>query len=151
MLPGLNTDVAADGCAYHVQTEDLGEKNPMILTLVYKGGAVVLRERLEYGEIFGGKLSAPQIKTLMEAQHRRVMRRVAAGDLAIEPDARLREASVAPPPRPLSGPPPSSAPDLVDDLIEAYLRTRRQTTPRQETDPHPRRGTLEAEAIPGGG
>lgn len=130
MLPGLNTDVGVDKAAYHVQTEDLGEKNPIILTLVYKGGAVVLRERLEYGEIFGGKLSAPQIKTLMEAQHRRVMRRVAAGDAAFESDAHLREASVPPSPRPLSGPPASPAPDLVDDLIEEYLRAHRQATPR---------------------
>ena len=130
MLPGLNTDVGFAGCGYHVQTEDLGEKNPMILTLVYKGGAVVFRERLEYGDIFGGKLSVPQIKTLMEAQHRRVMRRVAAGNAATESDTPPREPSAAPSLRPPSSPPASSAPDLVDDLIEEYLRTRRQATSR---------------------
>ena len=128
MLPGLNTDVSHEGVGYHVQTEDLGEKNPIILTLVYKSGAVVLREQLEYGDIFGGRLSAPQIKTLMEAQHRRVMRHVAVGD--IESDAPSGAAPAASPPRSLSAPPASPAPDVVDDLIEEYLRARRKTKAR---------------------
>lgn len=125
MLPGLNTDVSHRGVGYHVQTEDLGEKNPIILTLVYKSGAVVLREQLEYGDIFGGRLSVSQAKTLMEAQHRRVMRRVAAAD--IESDALSQSASATPPPHDLSAPSASPAPDVVDNLIEEYLRARRRT------------------------
>ena len=128
MLPGLNTDVSHEGFGYHVQTEDLGEKNPIVLTLVYKSGAVVLREQLEYGDIFGGRLSVSQVKTLMEAQHRRVMRRVAAGD--IESEAVSPAASGGPPPGDLSASPASPAPDVVNDLIEEYLRARRRTKAR---------------------
>lgn len=125
MLPGLNTDVRHEGSGYHVQTEDLGEKHPIILTLVYRCGAVVLREQFEYGDLFGGRLSAAQIRTLMEAQHRRIMRLVAAGDIASGAPAGTKPASS--PWLGLPEPPPALASKAVDDLIEEYLHTRRRT------------------------
>jgi hypothetical protein len=114
MVPGLNTDVAYDSVDYHIQTEDLGQKNPIILTLVYKHGAVVLREKLEYGEILAKDPSPSLIKTLMDAQHRRVTRRIAAGELA--PEALSSQEPDA-----------ASSPKSVDDLIDEYVRTRRRT------------------------
>ena len=112
MVPGINTDVTHEGIDYHIQTEDLGSKNPIILTLVYRGGAVVLRDKLEYGQILAADTSPSLIKTLMDAQHRRIVRRVAGGD--IEAAARARE-------EPTTAVPTKT----VDDLIEEYLCTRR--------------------------
>jgi hypothetical protein len=114
MVPGLNTDVAHDGVDYHIQTEDLGQKNPTIVTLVYRHGAVVLREKLAYGEILTVDPSPSLIKTLMDAQHRRITHRVAAGELT--PDAPS-------PPEPDA----ASSPKTVDELIEEYLHVRRET------------------------
>lgn len=117
MVPGINTDVSHDGVDYHVQTEDLGVKNPIILTLVYRHGAVVLRDKLEYGQILATDPSASLIKTLMDAQHRRVVRHVAGGE--IEGDGLPPEERTAPAP-----------PKSLEELIEEYLCTRRRAKAR---------------------
>jgi hypothetical protein len=124
MVSGFNSRVVCDSVEYHVQTEDLGHDRSAILTLVYQGGAIVLREKLDYGDILGETPQASQVKTLMEAQHRRIMRRVEAGQMGLDA-------------QPLTAPPPCGAPDAfrtetvpraktVDDLIAEYLRSRRQ-------------------------
>jgi hypothetical protein len=113
MVPGINTDVSHDGVDYHVQTEDLGAKNPIILTLVYRNGAVVLRDTLEYGQILATEPSASLIKTLMDAQHQRVVRHLAGGE--IEADALPSEERTAPSPL-----------RTVEELIEEYLCARRR-------------------------
>ncbi len=112
MIPGINTDVTHDGVAYHVQTEDLGAKNPLILTLVYRNGAVVLRETLDYGETLAAEPSTSLLRALMDAQHRLVLRRVTGGEL----NARML------PPEETAASPRKT----VDDLIEEYLCTRRR-------------------------
>jgi hypothetical protein len=120
MLPGINTDVTHDGVDYHVQTEDLGTKNPVLLTLVYRDGAVVFRETLEYGQTLVTEPSPSLLRALMDGQHRRVLRHVSDG--ALGAPARDPEAPAAPVP-----------PRTVEDLIEEYLRSRR----RNSADPAP--------------
>jgi len=41
VITGYNTDVEFDGVVYHVQTEDKGLDTPVILSLVYSGGAIL--------------------------------------------------------------------------------------------------------------
>ena len=41
VITGFNTDVKYRGVVYHVQTEDKGEANPLIETLIYKGGEIL--------------------------------------------------------------------------------------------------------------
>ena len=112
MISGINTDVNRDGVIYHVQTEDLGAKNPIILTLVYKDGAVVLRDKLLYGQILARDPSISLTKALMDAQHRRIVRHVASGTIV----------AVVPPGEPTSTRPSKT----VDELIEEYLCSRRR-------------------------
>ena len=38
MITGFNTDVKYKGTVFHVQTEDKGVANPIIESLIYKGG-----------------------------------------------------------------------------------------------------------------
>ena len=38
MITGFNSDVKYRGLVYHVQTEDKGKVNPLIETLIYRGG-----------------------------------------------------------------------------------------------------------------
>jgi hypothetical protein len=51
VITGFNTDIEHNGTVYHVQTEDKGLETPLILSLVYVGGAsfdqAVLGERLQ--------------------------------------------------------------------------------------------------------
>lgn len=127
MVSGFNSRVVCDSVEYHVQTEDLGHDRSVILTLVYRGGTIVLREKFDYGTFSAQNPPAAQVKTLMEVQHRRIMRRVEAGQMA--PDL------------PLADPPPSDTPDTpraetglwaktVNNLIAEYLRGRRQARSR---------------------
>ena len=48
VITGFNTDVKYRGVVYHVQTEDKGTANPMIETLIYKGGEILGSRRLPY-------------------------------------------------------------------------------------------------------
>ena len=41
LITGFNTDVKYKGVVYHVQTEDKGVSNPLIETLIYKGGEIL--------------------------------------------------------------------------------------------------------------
>ncbi len=41
VITGFNTDIEHDGVVYHVQTEDKGLDSPLILSLVYSGGAIL--------------------------------------------------------------------------------------------------------------
>lgn len=114
MVPGYNTGVTCNGVEFHVQTEDLGARTAAVLTLVYKGGAIVGRQKTDYRELLGEDPAAADIKHLIDAQHQEFVRRAAAGDFA------------APPP-PAAGPekPAASAETQeVDRLIEDYLRRR---------------------------
>jgi hypothetical protein len=88
MIPGYNSSVTRAGVEYHVQSEDLGRKNPCILTLVYRGGAIVHREKVDYREALGVEAPAPSaVRVFMDAQHRRIMAAVAAGTLPAPPAA----------------------------------------------------------------
>jgi hypothetical protein len=122
MLPGINTDVTHAGVEYHVQTEDLGTKNPIILTLVYRDGAVVFRETLDYGQTLVAEPSASLLRALMDGQHRRVLRHVSDGELDARADGPKAPAAAAPP-------------KTIEELIEEYLRSRR----RNSADPAPHR------------
>jgi hypothetical protein len=122
MIPGFNSSVIHAGTEYHVQTEDLGDKNPYILTLVYRGGAIILREKVNYHDALGERPTTAQVRAFMDEQHRRLMGRAAAGLVA---DAVAGPGSSAPPDPPPSPAPPGAAEQTADELIAAYLRRRK--------------------------
>ena len=132
MIPGLNSNVTHTGVEYHIQTEDLGRKNPYVLTLVFRAGAIVAREKINYRDALGDKAPEAEIKTFMDQQHHRIMRQVMAGRF-LAADG-LPQAEVQPPPPP---PPPPAKPVVLpaadkslDELIAEYLRSRSATKPR---------------------
>ncbi len=51
MITGYNTDVEHNGVVYHVQTEDKGLRTPVILSLVYTGGAILASKRSPYDDL----------------------------------------------------------------------------------------------------
>jgi hypothetical protein len=132
MIPGLNSNVSYAGVGYHIQTEDLGRKNPHVLTLVFRAGAIVAREKVNYRDALGDKAPEAEIKTFMDQQHQRIMRQVMAGQF--QGADGLPQAEVQPPP------PPPPAPDKpvvlptadksLDELIAEYLRSRSPTKTR---------------------
>ena len=53
MVPGFNTDFKYRGETYHVQTEDNGVGNPVVVTLLYHKGAILASRRTSYHDLIG--------------------------------------------------------------------------------------------------
>lgn len=106
MITGFNTDVKYKGVVYHVQTEDKGTTNPLIETLIYKGGEILGSRRLPYAELVQGPGDEATITRLMEDQHKAVMLEVKRGRFDPNSDRTVME-------------------DLsLDELVLAYLASR---------------------------
>jgi hypothetical protein len=78
VITGFNTDVKYRGVVYHVQTEDKGTANPLIETLIYKGGEILGSRRLPYADLVKGHDEAA-ITKLMEDQHKGMIMEVKRG------------------------------------------------------------------------
>ncbi len=83
MITGFNSDVKYRGLVYHVQTEDKGQVNPLIETLIYRGGEILASRRLPYAELVKGQDDAETaISRLMEEQHNSMILEVKRGGFA---------------------------------------------------------------------
>ena len=93
------------GVVYHVQTEDKGTSNPLIETLIYKGGEILGSRRLPYADVVKDGSEAA-ITKLMEDQHKSVIMEVKRGKYDPEGASTVME-------------------DLsLDELVLAYLAAR---------------------------
>jgi hypothetical protein len=80
MLTGYNTDVSYGGVVYHVQTEDKGIGNPVILSLVYQGGTILAAKRTPYGDLIqAGQVDERELVKMLERQHRIIVAALQAG------------------------------------------------------------------------
>src|SRR6185295_5399277 len=79
MITGHNTDVEHDGVVYHVQTEDKGLQTPLILSLVYTGGAILASKRSPYDDLIASGFSQEILAERVQRQHKLVCAAVHAG------------------------------------------------------------------------
>jgi hypothetical protein len=79
MIPGYNHNVMHKGKLFHIQTEDLGEKNPVIVTHLFLGGNVVDTKRTSYADILGSENREELIREMMEEQHKSMLRDLKRG------------------------------------------------------------------------
>ena len=105
MITGFNTDVKHRGLVYHVQTEDKGKDNPLIETLIYKGGEILASRRLPYSELIRDTDPEKAISNLMEEQHKAMILEVKRGKFA--PPAEQREEDLS-----------------LDEIVLTYLAAR---------------------------
>jgi hypothetical protein len=73
MLTGFNTDIQHDGVVYHVQTEDKGPENPVLLSLVYVGGAILAAKRTHYAKDIEAGMSQADLQIKLEKQHKAIL------------------------------------------------------------------------------
>jgi len=73
MLTGYNTDFVYKGTSFHVQTEDNGIKNPVIVTLLYKEGKILCSRKLSYADILKADCLDDVIRKLMKEQHKQMI------------------------------------------------------------------------------
>lgn len=79
MLTGFNTDFKYRGIVYHVQTEDNGVGNPVIVTLLYQGGAILASRKINYDDILKSEYLTKVVKDLMRMQHKQMIKDLVAG------------------------------------------------------------------------
>jgi hypothetical protein len=81
VITGFNTDIEHDGVVYHVQTEDKGLDSPLILSLVYSGGAILASKRTRYEDLIAEGFNEEVLVQRLQRQHRLICAAINAGRL----------------------------------------------------------------------
>ena len=79
MITGYNTDVEHKGVVYHVQTEDKGLNTPVILSLVYTGGAILASKRSPYDDLIASGFDEAVLTERLQRQHKLICAAVHSG------------------------------------------------------------------------
>jgi len=79
VITGFNTDVQHQGVTYHVQTEDKGLDSPLILSLVYVGGAIIASKRTPYEDLVGQGFDEKALTERLQRQHKLICAAIKAG------------------------------------------------------------------------
>ena len=93
MIFGYNTDVKSGDTVYHVQTEDRGEKNPVIDSVIYVKGQIIDQRRTPYDP---AQTAPERLQEMVKQQHRSLVDAIRGGNYA-PPGA---EETAAPAPAP---------------------------------------------------
>lgn len=81
MITGFNTDVRFGEKLFHVQTEDKGEKNPFIISLIYQKGLILDSYRTPYGNLLhSNQYSESLLRRILECQHRQLLQAIKSGN-----------------------------------------------------------------------
>jgi hypothetical protein len=79
MIFGYNTDVKSGDTVYHVQTEDRGEKNPVIDSVIYVKGQIMDRRRTPYDP---AQTAPERLQEMVKQQHRSLVDAIRGGNYA---------------------------------------------------------------------
>ncbi len=129
MITGYNTDVEYDGVVYHVQTEDKGLQTPIILSLVYVGGAILASKRAPYDDLISSGFDKQILADRLQRQHRLICAAVHAG--RIEELKRMGEREAPPPRAPESSQPADEPLPLPSDVVAAPSDPESASTPAE--------------------
>jgi hypothetical protein len=92
MITGYNTDVRHGNRVFHVQTEDKGQSNPKIETLIYAGGEILDSYRSSYEDLLANPpVGETAIQSRMDEQHRAVIRDIKNGKYDLTPPDLLEQ------------------------------------------------------------
>jgi hypothetical protein len=79
VITGFNTDIKHKGVTYHVQTEDKGLDSPLILSLVYVGGAIIASKRTPYEDLVAAGFDEKALTERLQRQHKLICAAIRAG------------------------------------------------------------------------
>lgn len=89
MSSGFNSDVTVGSDVFHVQTEEYGEPQFNIVTLVYHEGRILHRRNSSYSDFAAtSEYSEDALGERVEDQHRSVIEEVRAGSISVPSAAR---------------------------------------------------------------
>lgn len=115
MIPGFNLDIRYKGKTFHVQTEDSGPGNPVIMTHLFIFGTILGSRKFDYADLVGQPDMVERVREHMRAELRAMHAALLAGEfdeLAKRPMAKRKDlplSGTAPTPAPMS--PPTPAPE----------------------------------------
>lgn len=109
MLTGYNTDIKHEGVIYHVQTEDGGLDNPLIVSLIYRGGRILASKKTSYAHLLGTEDLLAHLRELLEHQHRAMIKAILTGAPVTGPG---KPSTAAPPAKAAGQPAPQAAAPL---------------------------------------
>jgi hypothetical protein len=92
MLVGYNTNVPYKGKLYHVQTEDSGTKNPVIITHLYIQGTILASKRTSYAHLVSDPGFKEAVRELMKEQHKTMIKELIRGVHTAEQPAEVQAA-----------------------------------------------------------
>ncbi len=70
----FSNNITIEGVTYHVQTEDMGRKTSRIITNIYLKGEVVASKKSDYSHLLKLADTDEKIASMMEKQHKSVIR-----------------------------------------------------------------------------
>ena len=111
MITGFNTDVEHEGTVYHVQTEDKGLDSPLLLSLVYVGGAILASKRSRYDDLIEKGFDEKELAERLNRQHKLICAAIRQGRIEDLKRMTQREASAPQPSAPAAS--PASVPEQV--------------------------------------
>jgi len=79
MLVGFNTNISYKDKTYHVQTEDSGKNNPVVVTLLYYQGAILASRKTDYSQLLDDPDFKAKVTKLMKVQHKGMIRDLLTG------------------------------------------------------------------------
>jgi hypothetical protein len=79
VITGFNTDIPYKGVTYHVQTEDKGLDSPLLLSLVYVGGAIIASKRTPYADLIASGFDEQVLTERLQRQHKLICAAIKAG------------------------------------------------------------------------
>lgn len=79
MLVGYNTNISFKGNVYHVQTEDNGIKNPVVITLLYLKGTILSSKKISYAHFAASPDYKEEVRKLMKEQHKSMIKELVSG------------------------------------------------------------------------
>ena len=145
MITGFNTDIEHDGVIYHVQTEDKGLDTPIILSLVYVGGAILASKRAPYEDLIAQGFNDEVLAERLKRQHRLICAAINSG--RIEDLKRMSPRIEEPPPR-AAEPAPIVKEVPPESIIEAEIIPEESVVEEIETPSEIGAFDLELEDIP---
>ena len=133
MITGYNTDVEHGGVVYHVQTEDKGLQNPIILSLVYAGGEILASKRSAYQDLIRNGLIEAVLAERLQRQHKLICAAIHAGRISELKNMSPRQ--VAPATEPAEPKKPVAPPVPVQVWMPPVQRPKKAYSPRRTRIP----------------
>ncbi|MDF1525485.1 MAG: hypothetical protein RRA15_06090 [bacterium] len=140
MLTGYNTDIKHEGVVYHVQTEDGGIDNPVIVSLIYQGGRILASRKTSYTDLLGTDDFISKLRHLLEHQHKVMIKAILTGVPLTDQKKTSTDspAAAAPPsgPAPTPNQPPAQAPQPLAPLqVQAPPQAQKSVNPPSTPKP----------------